>query len=191
MAGLRGLLALRAGRQDDALRELDVAIAMSDEADPIDACRSLLNRGVLHMERREVAAARADFADCARRSRQAGFVRLVFKAEHNLGYLASSRDACRRRWRVMEAAAAILPGRPADRSAGPRARAAGGGARRCRGQHAGRGGGAVRRAAPAADVAECELGRAECAMLRGDLAGARASRCRPSGGSVVGATTRG
>ena len=47
-----------------------MAIAASDDADPIDACRRLLNRGVLHIERREVAAARADFAECARRARR-------------------------------------------------------------------------------------------------------------------------
>ena len=39
------------------------------------------------------------------------------------------------------------------------------------------------------DVAECELGRAECAMLRGDPVAARGGRPRTSGGSG-GAATR-
>ncbi|KRD44364.1 hypothetical protein ASE38_09555 [Cellulomonas sp. Root930] len=174
VAGLRGLLALRAGRQDDALRELDVAIAASDDADPIDACRSLLNRGVLHIERREVAAARADFAECARRAREAGFVRLVFKAEHNLGYLSFVAGRMPEALAVMEAAAAILPGPPRPTALQDRARVL---------LEAGLVGVADSTLAEAAarfaeqhlprDVAECELGRAECAMLRGDLAAAR------------------
>ncbi len=174
VAGLRGLLALRAGRQDDAIRELDVAVAGADDADPVDTCRSLLNRGVLHLERRDVAAARADFADCSRRARQAGFVRLVFKAEHNLGYLSFVAGRMPEALAVMESAAAILPGPPRPTALHDRARVL---------LEAGLVGVADTTLAEAAelfaeqhlprDVAECELGRAECAMLRGDLAGAR------------------
>jgi tetratricopeptide (TPR) repeat protein len=174
LAGLRGLLALRAGRHDDALRELDIAIASADEADPLDACRSLLNRGVLHMDRRELVAARADLADCARRARQAGFVRLVFKAEHNLGYLSFVAGRMPEALAVMEAAAAILPGPPRPTAIQDRARVL---------LEAGLVGVADSTLAEAAelfaqqhlphDVGECELGRAECAMLRGDLAAAR------------------
>lgn len=174
VAGLRGLLALRAGRQDDALRELDIAIAGSDEADPLDACRSLLNRGVLHMERGNLTAARGDLADCARRARQAGFVRLVFKAEHNLGYLSFVAGRMPEALALMEDAAAILPGPPRPTAIQDRARVL---------LEAGLVGVADTTLAEAAalfaeqhlphDVAECELGRAECAMLRGDLVAAR------------------
>ena len=104
------------------------------------------------MERHEVPAARADFAECSRRARQAGFVRLVFKAEHNLGYLSFVAGRMPEALAVMESAAAILPGAPAAHgAAGPRAGAARGGAGGCRRRRPPGGGrAAVRGAAPAA-----------------------------------------
>lgn len=174
VAGLRGLLALRAGRQHEALHWLDEAVASIDDADPIDACRVLLNRGVLHSDMHHVALSRADYAECARRSRRAGFELLTFKAEHNLGYLdfvaGNLPDALAR----MEAAARILPGPPRPTALLDRARVL---------LEAGLVGVADQTLAEAAeafeqhrrvrDVAECELGRAECALLRGDVAAAR------------------
>ncbi|GIG19515.1 CHAT domain-containing protein [Cellulomonas chitinilytica] len=174
VAGLRGLLALRAGRHDEALRWLDEAVASIDEAEPIDGCRSLLNRGVLHSELHHVAQSRADYAECARRSRQAGFARLTFKAEHNLGYLAFVEGKLPDALARMEVAARTLPGPPHPIQMLDRARVL---------LEAGLVGVADTTFAEAAalfeaqhlprDVAECELGRAECAMLRGDVSAAR------------------
>ena len=65
LAGLRGLLYLRSGRPEESLHALDEALEHVQDADAIDACRALLNRGVLHMDRGELAQARADLTECA------------------------------------------------------------------------------------------------------------------------------
>lgn len=173
VAGLHGLLALRAGRLDESLSWLDRAVEHIADAEPLDACRMLLNRGVVHAERRELAQARADYAECARRARQEGFPRLQFKAEHNRGHLELYAGRLPQALARMEAAAATMPGRwpialldrafvlleaglvqVADRTFAEAAEQF-----------------ATQRLPH--DVGECELGRAECAAVRGDAAGAR------------------
>lgn len=173
--GTRGLAALRAGRHDEALALLSAVIDAIDVADPVDGCRALLNRGVLHIERRELSAARADLGECARRARQAGFDRLLFKAEHNLGYVHFYAGHLPEALAQMEAAARTLPGPPRPTALRDRSDVL---------LEAGLVGVADATLAEAAamfaaerltrDVAECELGRAECALLRGDLDAARA-----------------
>lgn len=173
VAGLHGLLALRSGRLTEALPWLDEAVAHLDEAEPLDACRCLLNRGVVHAERRELAAAAADYAECARRARQAGYARLQFKAEHNLGHLAFYAGRLPEALARMEAAAATAPARRPiallDRGlvlleAGLVAEADATLAEAAdlfTAQHLPH------------DVGRCELGRAECALVRADPAAAR------------------
>ena len=173
-AGVRGLLALRAGRQDEALVALDAAIEQIDVADAVDGCRALLNRGTLHSERRDVAAARADYEECARRARAAGFDLLVFKAEHNLGYVHFREGRLPEALASMEAAARSLPGPVRPTALRDRSEVL---------LEAGLVGVADATLAQAAqmfadeklprEVAECELGRAECALLRGDPVAAR------------------
>lgn len=171
--GLHGLLALRAGRLEEALRWLDRAVARIADAEPLDACRMLLNRGVVHGELRHLPQARADYGECARRAAGAGFARLAFKAEHNLGHLEYYAGRLPQALARMEAATEMLPGRRPI-------------ALLDRAQvllEAGLVGVADRTLAEAAalfsaqrlphDVGECELGRAECAMLRGDPGAAR------------------
>jgi len=85
--GQRGLLWLRGGDVDAALRELDRAVARVAQAEPVDACVLLLNRGTVHLERGHLARARVDLAGCAERAAAIGDVLLMFKARHNLGYL--------------------------------------------------------------------------------------------------------
>ena len=173
VAGLHGLLALRAGRLDDALAWLDRAVEHIEDAEPLDACRMLLNRGVVHAERRELGRARSDYAECARRARLAGFARLQFKAEHNRGHLDLYAGRLPQALARMEAAAATMPGQwpialldralvlleaglvqVADRTFAEAAEQF-----------------AAQRLPH--DVGECELGRAECAAVRGDAAAAR------------------
>jgi tetratricopeptide (TPR) repeat protein len=175
LAGLRGLLYLRAGRTHESLHELDTALAAVDFAEPIDACRALLNRGVLHMDRGDLAQARTDLAECARRALDAGFPRLVFKAQHNLGYLEFLAGRLPLALERMEAASRSLPGPPRAIALLDRARVL---------VEAGLVAVADATLADAAaifaadrlphDLAEVELARAECAMLRGDVDDARA-----------------
>ncbi|GEL96250.1 CHAT domain-containing protein [Cellulomonas composti] len=169
LAGVRGLLALRAGRHDEALEHLDAAVAAIDLADPVDGCRALLNRGTLHSERRAVGPARADYEECARRAREQGFDLLVFKAEHNLGYVLFRAGQLPRALESMATAARSLPGPPRPTALRDRSEVL---------LEAGLVGVADETLAEAArifaaehlprDVAECELVRAECALLRGD-----------------------
>lgn len=84
--GQRGLLLLRAGETAAALREHDRAAAGIEQADPVDACCILLNRGTLHLELGHVPAARTDLAACVERAVALGDAQLTFKARHNLGY---------------------------------------------------------------------------------------------------------
>ncbi|MDM7854347.1 CHAT domain-containing protein [Cellulomonas alba] len=173
VAGLRGFLAVRAGRSDEALARLDDAVRLIDDAEPIDACRALLNRGVLHADLRDLPRARSDSLECARRARAAGFARLVFKANHNLGYWNFVAGRLPEALERMEAAAGSLPGPAWPTQILDRARVL---------LEAGLIGVADQTFAEAAevfaaqhlprDVAECELGRAECALLRGEPAAA-------------------
>lgn len=173
LAGLQGFLAVRAGRSEEALRRLDEAVRLIDDAEPIDACRALLNRGVLHADLRDLPQARSDWLDCARRARAAGFARLVFKANHNLGYWNFVAGRLPEALERMEAAAESLPGPAWPTQILDRARVL---------LEAGLIGVADQTFAEAADlfaaqhlprdVAECELGRAECALLRGEPAAA-------------------
>ncbi len=85
--GQRGLLWQRAGDLGRALQEHDRAAAALADAEPVDACCILLNRGTLHLELGHVAEARSDLTACADRAVAIGNERLAFKASHNLGYV--------------------------------------------------------------------------------------------------------
>ena len=63
-----------------------LAVARIDGAEPLDGCVILLNRGSLHLDRGDVARARADLQACAERATAIGDEAMAFKARHNLGY---------------------------------------------------------------------------------------------------------
>lgn len=84
--GQRALHALRTGSPDEALTHFDAAIELIDESEPRDACILLLNRGSLHLDRGDLAAARADLGACVERAEAMGDAMLLFKSSHNLGY---------------------------------------------------------------------------------------------------------
>ncbi|MCV2395580.1 CHAT domain-containing protein [Actinotalea sp. M2MS4P-6] len=86
VAGQQGLLWLRSGDTARALAALDRAAARLGDAEPIDACRILLNRGSLRLELGEIEPARADLRACAELADGLGEHGLGFKARHNLGY---------------------------------------------------------------------------------------------------------
>ena len=127
------------------------------------------------MDRGDLGLARADLAECARRALDAGFPRLVFKAQHNLGYLEFLAGRLPLALERMEAAARSLPGPARAIALLDRARVL---------LEAGLVAVADSTLAEAAeifaadrlphDLAEVELARAECAMLRGDVEQARA-----------------
>ena len=83
---LNGIIALRSGRLDDALVECNEAVAFLADLDPDDRPTLLLNRGAVHLLRRDLRAARADLSASARLAGELGMTRQEFKAQHNLGY---------------------------------------------------------------------------------------------------------
>ncbi len=85
--GQRGLLWQRAGDLGRALQEHDRAAAALADAEPVDACCILLNRGTLHLDLGHVPEARRDLTACAENAAAIGNEALVFKARHNLGYV--------------------------------------------------------------------------------------------------------
>jgi len=62
--GQRGLLLLRSGRREEALKALDGAEEVMGGADPSDQFSILLNRGVLHLDAGTLYAASHDFERC-------------------------------------------------------------------------------------------------------------------------------
>ncbi|NCT89701.1 CHAT domain-containing protein [Cellulomonas sp. APG4] len=87
IAGQRGLVRLRGGDIPGALEALDNAVAGIEHAEPLDACRVLLNRGSLLLGEGRLAQARADLTAVAERAERLGDRTRLFKARHNLGYL--------------------------------------------------------------------------------------------------------
>ncbi len=84
--GQLGLARMRTGDVTGALEALDEAVTRLDAAEPVDACRILLNRGTLLLELGRLDEARADLGASAERADAAGDPLRVFKARHNLGY---------------------------------------------------------------------------------------------------------
>lgn len=87
----RGMLLVRTGRPQDAVRELDEAVlalaAADDPADLEDLSSALINRGLLHIATGSLAAARADTEAAARVADRLAAPDIAFVAAHNLGYV--------------------------------------------------------------------------------------------------------
>ena len=172
--GQRGLLLLRAGRTDQALRALDAAVELMDSARPNDQMIILLNRGTLNMERGSVTTACADFDRCAQVAADEGDVALELRARHNLGYAAFLAGQIPRALALMDRAEALNDGPAHPIGLLDRARVL---------REAGLTADAERLLAEAADlfaagrlhqdVGETQLARAECALVEGESARAR------------------
>lgn len=172
--GQRGLLLLRLGETEQALRALDQAAEVFEEAKPYDQMRILLNRGVLHLEVGALHSAYHDLAQCVEIAETVGDADLTFKARHNLGYVDFLAGNLPRALAAMAQAARDKPGDPHPIALLDRARVL-------------REGGLVRDAdtvlAESAelfaatklfqDLGETELVRAECALVEGEPARAR------------------
>ncbi|MEV0135078.1 CHAT domain-containing protein [Dactylosporangium sp. NPDC050688] len=85
----RGLLLLRVGQIDAALKLLDAAVpVLQEHGEPAVLARTLLNRGVVHLTAGRVRLARADLRLCRDLAVAHGLDLLAAKVEHNLGYCA-------------------------------------------------------------------------------------------------------
>ncbi|HTR90556.1 MAG TPA: hypothetical protein VMI73_02315, partial [Trebonia sp.] len=84
----RGLIFMRTGRKDEALRMLDSAVALleTNAAETANLAAALLNRSFTHLNAGDVRRARADLLWCQRVATDGGHDRMTAKALHNLGY---------------------------------------------------------------------------------------------------------
>ena len=84
----RGLIFVRTGRDADALKALDEAVALlqGNPAETANLAAALLNRSVVHLNAGDIRRARPDAIWCRRVAAAGGHDRLKAKALHNLGY---------------------------------------------------------------------------------------------------------
>ena len=171
--GQRGLLLLRSGRRQEALRALDGAAEVMATADPSDQFSILLNRGVLHLDVGSLEAASRDFERCIEVARASGDALYESKARHNLGYaeflagripraLAAMEEAAREPFNqhpvlLLDRARVLREAGLAHDADGILAQAAE----------------KFREAGLPQDLAETDLVRAECALVEGEVARAR------------------
>jgi tetratricopeptide (TPR) repeat protein len=167
--GQRGLLLLRSGRTEQAIAALDLAAEALDGADPKDQKSILVNRGVLHLERGELDAARADFEACLRIAQQTDDPVRVSIARHNLGWIDFLLGRLPRALALMAEAAAPHPIARLDRARVLREAGLVDDADALLEDVAA----ALRETGLWQDLGETELARAECAMVRGELGAAR------------------
>jgi tetratricopeptide (TPR) repeat protein len=85
--GQHGLLLLREGQVAAAIKQLDGAVQLIDDAEPADQCKILTNRGEAHDQLGHIQFAIADFSRAYALSRYYGLAELEFAARHNLGYM--------------------------------------------------------------------------------------------------------
>jgi len=107
----RGLLLLRSGRLAEAFTELNAAVP-DLEQDVRGLVTVLLNRGLLHLHRGEIAQSRQDFQRCLRAAEATAWSSLAVKARHNLGYLDYLAGDLPAALAEMDAAGAAVPDEP-------------------------------------------------------------------------------
>jgi tetratricopeptide (TPR) repeat protein len=82
-----GLLLLREGRTAAAIRQLNWAVQLIEDAEPADQCKILINRGEAHNQLGDIESAIDDFSHALVLCNNYGFAELAFAARHNLGYM--------------------------------------------------------------------------------------------------------
>ena len=84
----RGLILMRTGREGDALKVLDEAVAQleGNSAETANLASALLNRSFAYLSLGQVRRARTDLVWCRRIATEEGHDVIVAKALHNLGY---------------------------------------------------------------------------------------------------------
>ena len=169
LRGQLGLLLLRNGRTAEALTALDLAADLLSQADAKDQESILVNRGVLHLERGDLDAARQDFQACLRIAERTGDDVGVSAARHNLGWVEFRLGRLPRALTLMGEAAASHPIARLDRARVLREA----GLLREADELLEEVAGAFAQAGLGQDLGETELARAECLLVTGDLGAAR------------------
>jgi hypothetical protein len=82
----RGLLLKRSGRNTDALRQYDKAVALlTEQSSPLDLVKALNNRSLVHLEAGHIRLARADLRRCGRVAARHGLALHAALSRVNLG----------------------------------------------------------------------------------------------------------
>ncbi|MEV4137675.1 CHAT domain-containing protein [Dactylosporangium sp. NPDC049742] len=174
----RGLLLLRVGEIDAALKLLDAAVpVLQEHGEPAVLARTLLNRGVVHLTAGRVRLARADLRLCRELAGAHGLDLLAAKVEHNLGYCALAGGDVPVALQAFDTAADSLRRLRADGflaiSMLDRARALlGAGLDTAAAEELDRSIELLKRHRLSQDLGEAELARAQAALGSGDLAAA-------------------
>ncbi len=84
----RGLILVRTGRDADALKALDEAVALlqGNPAETANLAAALLNRSIVHLNAADIRRARPDLIWCQRVAAEGGYDRVTAKTLNNLGY---------------------------------------------------------------------------------------------------------
>jgi tetratricopeptide (TPR) repeat protein len=164
----------RFGESERALVEY-LAVEPDLKVLPVEnRCNLLLDRGVVRLSLMQLPAARADFARCVTQARAAGLNVHVGMALHNLGYVDFLSGDLVRALDEMNAAIHDYEGLPVAISALDRARVLNeAGLTREADLAFGEAEATLRRDRSSVDLAEVELERARCALISGDVVGAR------------------
>jgi tetratricopeptide (TPR) repeat protein len=102
-----GVIEMRRSHMDTALAHLNEAIALAEHAGPREECRMFINRGTLRLYQGDLAHSRSDLTRATRLARQVGDVVLDFKARHNLGYVEFLAGDIPTSLRLMDEASAL------------------------------------------------------------------------------------
>lgn len=82
----RGLLLKRSGRNEEALRQYDEAVALlTEQSSPLDLVKVLNNRSLVHLEAGHIRLARADLHRCGQVAERHGFALHAVFSRMNLG----------------------------------------------------------------------------------------------------------
>jgi tetratricopeptide (TPR) repeat protein len=104
----RALLYMRAAQFAAALPEFDAALRLLDESEPEDVGRVLLNRAMVHEQRRNLSQGRADLTRLLDLATRHGLAVLGAKALNNLGRMALIAGDLPQALRLLDAAAGTL-----------------------------------------------------------------------------------
>ena len=107
LAGQLGLIELRRGNSDAAMRHLSTAISRLDD-DPARQGRALLNRGLVHLDRSQLSHAQRDFELAAAAYERSGEPVEQAKALNNQGYAAMLAGDLVTAVRAMDASRPVL-----------------------------------------------------------------------------------
>ena len=173
VSGQTGLVAMRAGRFEEALRHLDRAVDHLHETMPTDQARVLFNRGAANLYLGRVSRARADIARALEVADRPWLANNGGKAKHNLGYAEFLSGNVPRALELMSQASVEVPHHLGVYDLNRALVLVDAGLTREAADTLLRAERVLRQQRQWQDVGEVELARAECALLSGDPRTAR------------------